>query len=119
MIDDETELSQVTFTDTKFDIISGSAYYSEHILDSDITIKNISITTAQLNVQHYQALLYFASADTVKITNMNLIYEYDTKSSCYEYETKTNALINASCSLFYCTDPIMAIYNSGQVSNIR
>ena len=115
MIYDETLGSDVNILNTQFSIVFGSIYYSAHVIDGNINIRNVSIMTNQLNMNNDFGLLHFAAIDTVKITNMSILYKYNTTKSCYYYQTISNPIIDASCSVFHCSNPIIAIYNKGEV----
>ena len=102
---------------TGIDITAGSIYYSAHFVQSDIILNDISITTNQLQSDNSIGLMYFLSTDIVNITNMSILYTYDTVSECYYDSTITNDAINGSCDVFRCANQVMLIQNYGEVCN--
>ena len=109
------QASNIYIANTNIDVISGSIYYSQHLYETNINIYNISITSNQLNTDNKIGLFYFENADNANITNMKILYKYNTTTSCdYSYSI-SNSVIGATCDVFYCMNPVMAIQNNGEV----
>ena len=118
IIYDGTETSDVNIINTQIEIDAGSIYYSGHRYSSNINTFNVSIITNQVSTSNEDdGLFYFTSSDITTITNTSFLYKYNATESCYYYETISNSVINATCDVLHCTNPIMAIQNDGEVCN--
>eukprot|EP01083_Nonionella_stella_P105403 303163_1 len=115
VIDDGSRRCDVSISDSAIDIEQGAIFQSAHLFESHIDLNNMSIFVAADYTGDVDGLLYFAATDKVNITAMDILYWYDTESSCIERETLTNSVLNASCAVVECVTPPTAIYNNGQV----
>ena len=115
IVDILLQVANVYIANVNVDVISGSIYYSKHLLEANINIYNISITSNQSNSKNKVGLLYFESADVTNITNMTIFYKYNTTSSCHYSYNMSNSVIDATCDVFVCQNPVMAVQNNGKV----
>eukprot|EP01084_Bolivina_argentea_P282731 484023_1 len=116
IITDHTYGCNIKISDTSLNINFGGAYYSQHKYQSEIRIYNTLILSNQLNTFNKDGLLYFSSSDTTAIHNLYIKYSYNTHSSCQMLANISNSVINASCSLYQCINPVPAIYNLGKMN---
>ena len=114
IIEDEYGIADIFIYNTEISITSGSIYYSNHVLQGNIYIYNMSIQTNQLDGNN-DALLQFASLDITVINNLSIMYMYDAQNSCEYARTETNSLIGASAIVYECSNPMTGIRNEGEV----
>eukprot|EP01084_Bolivina_argentea_P139385 245215_1 len=119
IINDNTYLCNVFISNTIFDILDGSIYESKnHVHPNDIHITNVSITTDQLYEQNENSLLSFGAQDITNISYMNVLYSHDVNKSCdyyANYYNNINSVINNTCDVMVCQNPIVLISNQGKI----
>ena len=108
--------SDIIFADNVINIKSGLIYYSGHYFQSNISISNVSISTEQLLKSSTYSLFTFSTQDTVFMDAVNVSYLYNTSNWCSFNQTISDSIINATCSVFLCKDPVQFIKNRGTTS---
>eukprot|EP01084_Bolivina_argentea_P039831 73601_1 len=119
IIYDGAWFNDVIISDTIINnIFSGSVYYSNHAVLSDVNIYNITISTNQLsNTQiNRNALFSFSSSDVTHVDTLTIYYSINTNTSCKYLTTTYNSVINASCLEWRCNNPIAFINNRGFIT---
>ena len=106
IISDGTQTCEVLLASTSFDVSAGSIYYSEHELQSNIWLLNVSVRSDQLYASNHDGLFFFASADNTRIDGMDVSFSYDADAHCDATGIITNYDINASRATFLCSNPV-------------
>eukprot|EP01084_Bolivina_argentea_P281231 481144_1 len=118
IINDETRQATVLISDAVIDIIHGSIYDSKHVLTSNIYITNVSVTSNQLykmNKFNKNSLFNFCYNDIINISLMTVLYSFNVNKSCQYSTTYINSVINGSCSVMLCQNPVALISNLGHI----
>eukprot|EP01083_Nonionella_stella_P098536 277138_1 len=125
IIHDQAKLAELNMNDTVIDnIICGSIYYSASSVASKVVrIDTMSVTSiSQLNTVNENALFHFHGSDVVVFMNaITIHYTYNTTQSCSFVSTVSNSVLNLTCDVMECANPVTAIDLIGEMhlSNVQ
>ena len=107
---------QVDISSSEFRISFGSVYLSNHNREININVYNNSVISYdQLASDNEYGLFNFLSTDHTFISDLKLSYIYNISKWCINDGTYTNIMANISWDDYDCSNPVMAIYNAGEV----
>ena len=113
---DKTYICDVVITATKFSMISGSIYYSDHYIQSSISMFNLSVVSYyQFASNNTDSLFIFASTDVTAIEEMSVYYFYNISDSCMYHSQGSNSILNLTWDWSVCEAAVGLIHNSGEV----
>ena len=83
---------------------------------SNIILNNASFKLSQINNGTKRKTLNFASSDTVNMSKINVLHEYNELKSCHYPWNFSNPVFGSNCSQCYCNVPKIFICSVGQVN---
>ena len=117
VINDNAFKANVKIFNTDIDILFGSFYISRHLITSYIHVKNLLITSNQLNSNNMNknnnGLFELSTADIVLMEDIDILYSYNIMDNCNLYAMWPWMYWFHS---YYCKNPKTFLINYGELT---